>query len=142
MNELSISIKMGFCQLWRQMKYYQIFPLICRIFIFLSKGSILQLLLFFLLHELSWTCQLNWKISHIWALKVRCYLRLNSYFYFVKFQPVAGRRLWEKAEKIWNMKNALFALHSHFIKHCSAHFTWYHIFQQIFHSELFCTKTF
>ena len=47
------------------------------------------------------------------------------------------RRLSEKAEKIWNMKNALFALHSHFIKHCSAHFRWYHILQQIFHSK-FC----
>ena len=38
------------------------------------------------------------------------------------------RRLSEKAEKISNMKNALFALHSHFIKHCSAHFRWYHHF--------------
>ena len=136
MNEPSISIKMGFCQLWCQMKYYQICLWIWN-FEFLAG----QIFLYFLLHKSHWSKS---KITILCSLEARDAIGnsiLISIWQISNCKLAGGFEKRLKRFRIWKMHFLHFALHSHFIKHC-AHFAWYHIFRQIFHSELFCAEFF
>ena len=75
LNKLSISIKMGFCQLWRQMKYYQI----CRVNFFLFsvfKMFNIATLALFLPHELV-NQNVKYHTSELWKLSTTQFLFLS-----------------------------------------------------------------